>query len=167
MDAPVLNDDTRQLRFSRRFKSNHVEQAFREHNFQVSKPRLAGILLIFIVVELYILIANWVFHTSGRFRAHPVSQYGPFTLLCCATLFIFSRWNNSRRLPYVLYPVALGIVLCVICPQLPAALQEGTSNMTLWRERYLEDVEAGRERPWHDYLVEDPANAASWVVASW
>lgn len=167
MDGPVLKDETAQLRFSRRFKSKHVEHAFREHNFQVSKPRLSVILLIFMVVEVYIIVANFVFRSAGRFRAHPVAQFGPLTLECCATLFIFSRWNNSRRLPYVLYPVALSIVLCVLCPLLPVALQEGTSNMTLWRERYQEDMDAGRERPWHDYLVEDPANAASWVVASW
>ena len=167
-DGPVLHDETLQLRFSRRFQSKHVERAFREHTFQVSKPRLAVILLIFLVVELYIMLASLAFRVrKAGFRAHGLSQYGPFTLLCCATLFLFSRWNNSRRLPYVMWPLSLTYVLFLLCPLIPAALQEGTSNMTLWRERYQEDVEAERERPWHDYLVQSPASAASWAVASW
>ena len=178
MDVVVVasEDETRQALFTRRFRSERVERAYREHSFQLSKPRGFALALLGAGVELYAIVAHHMGDGKGGLadnasqRVSDLALYGPFVLMCCCGLFMLSPMNNSARLPVVIGVLTTLYVASALGPSFPDVLNGRPAerlDATAWHQEYAESVEAGRARPWHDALVDNPSREGGWVAGAW
>ena len=166
----MSSDETQQRLFTRCFRSERVERAFREHTFQMSKHRITALALLIAAVELYAIVSRNLDWTKESMRMTFVSVYCPFMVVCCIGLFNMSPLNNSTRLPMAVWLFAAVYMAAFVAPMSTDILHDRPAqrpDAATWQKQYADDVEAGRERPWHDVLVRAPGREAGWVVGSW
>ena len=148
-----LQTNASQHTFSRHFRSPRLEEMYRVHAFKLGRRRIARLVFLFIVLEVYVVASSYI--EGAGMRKSSIQLYVPLVIISCFLGFLLSKFNSPSRLPWLMWLMAVSYVSAILGPMLNDVINFGSQNRT--DDAHEESVLLTGERE-HD---------ASWVVGCW